>query len=170
MTGTGQGKERRHAAQRMRSAARLAAVQALYQIEQSGARPAEVVDEFLTHRVGRELDGETYVAPDPRFFADLVEGAWARRGEIDALVDGALSRERTVARLEQVMRAVLRAGGYEIVARPDVPTAVVVSEYVDIAAAFFGAEATGLVNGVLDHLARAQRREGAGDDGAEAAG
>jgi len=137
-----------------RSAARLAAVQALYQIELSGTPVAKVVDEFLQLRLGRGPENEIYQDADGDWFADVVRGCHARQQEIDALIDGCLDKDRTLPRLEAIQRALLRAGTYELLARPDVPARVVITEYVDVAHAFFAGAEPGFANGVLDQLAR----------------
>jgi transcription antitermination protein NusB len=155
---------------RKRSAARLAAVQALYQIDLSGAEPAPVIAEFRKHRLGREIDGEQYAEADTALFANLVEGAVERQADLDAAISGALTPDWPLERLETVLRAILRAGAYELLVRGDVPARVVISEYLDIAHAFFAGKEPGLVNGVLDRLAHVLRPGdlgGAGDDGAE---
>lgn len=147
---------------RPRTAARLAAVQALYQIEVSGASPANVVMEILRHRLGQEgeAEGETFGAADDRLFADLVEGASARRGELDRHIVASLTPDWPLERLEIILRAILRAGAYELLAHPEVPARVTISEYIDIAHAFFAGKEPGLVNAVLDRLGRVLRPEG----------
>lgn len=146
-----------------RSAARLGAVQALYQIELAATDPADVagvagvVDEFLDHRLGKELEGAIYAPPDADLFRDLVEGVSKSRDELDGLISGALTPDWPLKRLEAVLRALLRAAAYEIRFRIDVPTKVVINEYLDIAHAFFDGAEPGLVNGVLDRLAREVR-------------
>ncbi|HXZ02009.1 MAG TPA: transcription antitermination factor NusB [Stellaceae bacterium] len=140
-----------------RSRARLAAVQALYQIDLSGAKPQAVIDEFLGHRLGREIDGESYGEADPALFADIVAGTSERLPELDRALSGALTPDWPLERLETVLRAILRAGAYELTARPDVPARVAISEYLDIAHAFFAGKEPGLINGVLDKLAHALR-------------
>ncbi len=140
-----------------RSAARLNAVQALYQIEQAAGSPEAVIDEFITHRLGREIDGDQYVAPDAALFADLVGGVSGRLEEIDALVAGALDPHRSVERLEAILRSVLRAAAYEMLVRRDVPARVVINEYVDVAHAFFAGAEPGFINGVVDRLGRQLR-------------
>jgi len=142
---------------RRRSVARLAAVQALYQIDLSGAPPAAVVAEFQKHRLGREQDGENYGEADIVLFADIVNGVIARRADLDSALSGALTADWPLERLETVLRAVLRAGAYELLARTDVPARVVISEYLDIAHAFFSGKEPGLVNGVLDRIAHVLR-------------
>ena len=153
---------------RRRSVARLAAVQALYQIDLSGAPPAAVVAEFQKHRLGREQDGENYGEADTALFADIVNGAITRQPDLDRALSGALSADWPLERLETVLRAVLRAGAYELLARTDVPARVVISEYLDIAHAFFSGKEPGLVNGVLDRIAHVLRPGGleAGGGGA----
>lgn len=140
-----------------RSAARLAAVQALYQIELTGISPSGVVAEFMEHRFEKVVDGHPYQQADSGLFSELVCGASARRDEIDRLVGDSLTDTWTVARLEKTLRAILRLGAYELVARVDIPARVVITEYVDVANAFFDEGQPGLVNGVLDALARRLR-------------
>lgn len=140
-----------------RSAARLAAVQALYQAELTATPVAGIIGEFVDHRLGREIEGETYHAADGEFFSDLVRGTTERGPQIDELIAGALVEGWTVERLDSTLRAALRAGTYELVARPDVPARVVINEYVDVARAFFGGREPGLLNGVLDRLGQRLR-------------
>jgi len=142
---------------RRRSVARLAAVQALYQIDLSGAPPAAVIAEFQKHRLGREQDGENYGQADTALFADIVNGVIARQADLDGALSGALTADWPLERLETVLRAVLRAGAYELLARTDVPARVVISEYLDLAHAFFAGKEPGLVNGVLDRIAHMLR-------------
>ena len=151
-----------------RSLARLAAVQALYQIELGGEAPEAVVAEFAAHRLGREIDGDRYAEADRAFFADLVSGCSERGGDIDGMLSAALPADWPLLRLESVLRAILRAGAFELLARADVPARVVINEYVEIAHAFFSGKEPGMVNGVLDRLARNLRAEelaGSGRDG-----
>lgn len=135
-----------------RRAARLAAVQALYQIEMNDAGADEVIAEFVRHRLGADDDGSA--AADPELFADLVRGACARGDEIDALISRALSANWTIDRLELLLRAVLRVGVYELVGRPQVPVRVAINEHIEIAHDFFSRGEPGMVNGVLDRIAR----------------
>ena len=151
-----------------RGLARLAAVQALYQIELTSADPSSVVSEFLVHRLGREIDGDQYADADRGFFADLVKGCSDRRADVDGIVASALPSDWPLARLESVLRAILRAGAYELLARSDVPARVAINEYVEIAHAFFSGKEPGMVNGVLDSIARTLRDtelSGTGRDG-----
>ncbi|HKR25484.1 MAG TPA: transcription antitermination factor NusB [Allosphingosinicella sp.] len=141
-----------------RSAARLAAVQALYQQEMEGTGTAHLLHEFHHHRLGHSIDGVDYAEAEVDFFDDVVTGAEARRGELDALIAGRLAEGWSLARLDKPMKAILRAGAYELAARPDVPTASVISEYVDVAKAFYDAREAGFVNGLLDALAKELRR------------
>ena len=139
-----------------RRAARLAAVQALYQIEMNEAGPDDVIAEFVRHRLGDD-DGAASAAADPELFADLVRGACARRDEIDAQISGALSADWTIDRLELLLRAVLRVGVYELIGRPQVPVRVAINEHIEIARDFFSRGEPGMVNGVLDRIAREVR-------------
>ena len=140
---------------RKRTAARLAAVQALYQIELTGADPDAVVTEFRHHRLGK--DEENLGDADADFFIDLVLGASKRIADIDTAIGGALSPDWPLARLEAVLRALLRCGCYELANRRDVPPQIAINEYLDIAHAFFDGKEPGMVNGVLDTLARRLR-------------
>jgi len=140
-----------------RSAARLAIVQALYQMEVAGKGVNEVFAEFETHWMGREIEGDQYKPAEPAFFRDVVQGVLTDQVAIDRQIDHALSGGWPLARVEAVMRAVLRAGAYELRARKDVPPRVVIKEYVDVAGAFFGPTESGMVNAVLDKIAREER-------------
>jgi len=142
---------------RSRSAARLAAVQALYQQEMEATPIPRLLHEFHHHRLGATIDGMEYAQAEVDFFDDVVRGADARREELDGLIAGKLGTGWTLARLDKPMKAILRAGAYELVARPDVPAAAVIDEYVDVAKAFYDARETGFVNGLLDALAREVR-------------
>ncbi|HYG88294.1 MAG TPA: transcription antitermination factor NusB [Azospirillum sp.] len=146
-TGTGSAKARR-------KAARLAAVQALYQIDLSGTGVEAVIGEFVKHRFGEDVDGAQFVAADPQLFADIVRGVSHRRGEVDGIVSDALDPKFPLERLEMLLRAILRAGAYEVFAHNDVHPRILISEYVDVAHAFFAGREPGMVNGVLDHVAR----------------
>jgi N utilization substance protein B len=141
-----------------RSAARLAAVQALYQQEMEARPVAALLHEFHQHRLGATIDGDQYAEAEVDFFDDLVSGAEARRAELDALIAGRLAPGWSLARLDKPMKAILRAGAYELVARADVPVATVIGEYLDVAKAFYDARETGFVNGLLDAIAREVRR------------
>lgn len=151
---------------RRRTASRLAAVQALYQIDVTGVSPATAVIEFTRHNIAGTADDESFGEADEKLFADLVEGAAARREEIDRNISAVLTPDWPLERLEIILRAILRAAVYELLARPEVPTRVIISEYLDIAHAFFAGKEPGLVNGVLDRLARTLRPEGLRDDAA----
>jgi transcription antitermination protein NusB len=140
-----------------RSAARLAAVQALYQQEMEGTPTSKLIHEFHAHRLGATIEDVTYVDAEESFFDDLVEGTAARREEIDELISARLAEGWSLARLDKPMKALLRVGAYELLARIDVPVATVLSEYVDVAKAFYDKRETGFVNGLLDALAKAAR-------------
>lgn len=152
-----------------RSAARLAAVQALFQVELTGQRPESVVAEFVEHRLGEEMEGIRLAEADRAWFAEVVAGTGARRGEIDTLICEILSKDWTLERLGAVVRAVLRAATYELTAHPEVPRRVVISEYVDVAHAFYEGGEVGFVNAALDRLARRlhpdAREEDSGGEG-----
>jgi N utilization substance protein B len=141
-----------------RSAARLATVQALYQHHMEGTALARLLNEFHQHRLGHEIEDEQYAEADIDFFDDLVSGAIVRRDEIDALLTERLAEGWTIARLDKTMLQILRAGAYELLARPDIPVGTAISEYVDVAHAFFDEREAKFVNGVLDAVAKAVRK------------
>ena len=147
---------------RSRSAARLAAVQALYQQEMEGTPVPRLLKEFHDHRLGATIEDAEYHEAEREFFDDLVLGADARREEIDELISGRLAEGWTLERLDRPMRAILRAGAYELIARPDVPVGSVISEYVDVAHAFYDKRESGFVNGLLDAIAKEARSAPAG--------
>nr|WP_183807162.1 transcription antitermination factor NusB [Mycoplana azooxidifex] len=142
-----------------RGAARLAAVQALYQMDISGAGVLEIVAEFEAHRLGQEIDGETYLKADPAWFRSIVSGVVRDQRKLDPLIGGALQDDWALSRLDATVRAILRAGVFEIIERKDVPVAVIVTEYVEIAKAFFEDDEPKLVNAVLDRIAKQVRTE-----------
>ncbi|PCJ44234.1 MAG: transcription antitermination factor NusB [Alphaproteobacteria bacterium] len=141
-----------------RSASRLGAVQALYQIEMNDEPARNTVAEFIDHRLGEVIEGDHYADADTAFFTDLVQGVEQRAAEIDDYIAGSLSKDWALGRIEPVARGILRAGTYELIARPDVPTSVIINEYVDVAKAFFDDNKPGFVNGVLDRLAKIIRK------------
>ena len=140
-----------------RSAARLAAVQALYQHRMEGTAQAKLLDEFHQHRLGREIEDEQYAEADVDFFDDVVSGTLARSEEIDRLLAERLAQGWTLARLDKTMLQILRAGTYELMARADVPVGTAISEYVDVAHAFFDEREAKFVNGILDAVGRVVR-------------
>ncbi|MGD9470659.1 MAG: transcription antitermination factor NusB [Novosphingobium sp.] len=140
-----------------RSAARLAAVQALYQQAMEGTPLVQLLDEFHQHRLGAEIEDERLADAEVSFFDDIVKGVDARRDEIDGLLAERLAAGWTLARLDRTMLQILRAGTYELVARADVPTASAISEYLDVAHAFFDEREAKFANGVLDAVAKAVR-------------
>ena len=140
-----------------RSAARLAAVQALYQHRMEGTAQAKLLDEFHQHRLGREIEDEQYAQADVDFFDDVVSGTLARSEEIDRLLAERLAQGWTLARLDKTMLQILRAGTYELMARADVPVGTAISEYVDVAHAFFDEREAKFVNGILDAVAKVVR-------------
>ena len=143
-----------------RSVARLAAVQALYQLELNPEIPAgAVVREFVLHRFDKEIDGDRLAEADGQFFAEVVEGAAADRAQLDAEISAALVEDWPLARLDAVLRAILRAGTWELMQRRDVPPRVSISEYTGIAHAFFAGKEPGFANGVLDRLGRLLRSD-----------
>lgn len=170
---TGKGKQQ---SSRRRSAARLAAVQALYGAELTGTPVDVVLDDFISHGLatrafvaapddsGGEVEA-VLTEPDSALFVGIVRGTLAAQQQVDAMIGGALSEDWSVDRLEAVLRAILRAGAYELSGRSDVPPKVVISEYVDVAHAFYSGPEPGLVNAVLDRIARVVREGELGDDG-----
>jgi N utilization substance protein B len=153
---------------RRRTAARLAAVQALYQIDLTGAPAETVIGEFRRHRLsGDTEEGVGYGEADAGLFEDIVRGAMMQTAEIDPLISNVLTPDWPLQRLEIILRAILRAGAWELRERLEVPARVTISEYLAIAHAFFTGKEPGMVNGVLDRLGRQLRAgefaEGAGD-------
>ena len=140
-----------------RSAARLAAVQALYQKDMEGTPLPMLLREFHQHRLGMTIDDVTYLEAERDFFDDVVAGVDKRRAEIDVLIEGRLAKDWSMTRLDKPMLQILRAGAYELMARIDVPTGTVISEYVDVAKAFYDKRESGFVNGLLDAIAKELR-------------
>ncbi|WP_413060554.1 transcription antitermination factor NusB [Sphingomonas carotinifaciens] len=140
-----------------RAAARLAAVQALYQHEMERTAVPVLLHEFHNHRIGATIEDVEYAEADTDFFDDIVKGVTDRAGEIDLLIEGKLAAGWSLARLDKPMKAILRAGTYELLARRDVPVGAVISEYVDVAHAFYERRESGFVNGVLDGIAKTVR-------------
>ena len=144
----------RNSRSQARSAARLAAVQALYQRQMEKTPLPRLLDEFHQHRLGREIEGDEYADAEVAFFDDIVGGVDARRDEIDDKLTARLAQGWTLARLDKTMLQILRAGTYELIARPDISKATAISEYVDVAKAFFDDREAKFVNGVLDAVAK----------------
>jgi len=142
---------------RSRSAARLAAVQALYQQEMEGTPLPRLLKEFHDHRIGATIEDEQYHEAEIDFFDDIVAGVDARRDEIDQAISAKLASGWSLERIDRPMRAILRAGAYELIARADVPIGSVISEYVDVAHAFYDKRESGFVNGLLDSIAKEVR-------------
>jgi N utilization substance protein B len=140
-----------------RAAARLAAVQALYQMEVADKGLNDILAEFEAHWIGREVEGAQYNPAELSLFRDILSGVLADQRAIDRTLDETLSEGWPLKRIEALMRAILRAGFYELKSRPDVPARVAIKEYVDIAGAFYANEEAGMINAVLDALARKQR-------------
>jgi N utilization substance protein B len=142
-----------------RGAARLAAVQALYQMDVGGTGVLEIVAEYEAHRLGQEVDGETYLKADASWFRSIVAGVVRDQRTLDPLIGTALQDDWALSRQDSTVRAILRAGTFELVERKDVPVAVIVTEYVEIAKAFFAEDEPKLVNAVLDRIARTIRTD-----------
>jgi N utilization substance protein B len=140
-----------------RSVARLAAVQALYQQEMESVPVASLLHEFHHHRLGATIDDVEYADAEVDFFDDVVKGVTARSGELDGLIAARLASGWSLERLDKPMRQILRAGAYELVARIDVPVPTIISEYVDVAKAFYDKRESGFVNGLLDAIAKDAR-------------
>jgi transcription antitermination protein NusB len=140
-----------------RGAARLAAVQALYQMDIAGTGSNEILAQFENHWIGREVEGNQYLPAEAAFFREVVNGVVREQRVLDPLIDAVLAQTWPLKRIEAILRAVLRAGAFELGHRSDVPARVVVAEYVDVAHAFVDREETGMVNAVLDQIARKLR-------------
>ena len=142
-----------------RGAARLAAVQALYQMDLASTPLNDILAEFESHWIGREVEGEQYLPAEAAHFRAVVGGVVEEQRKLDPMIDAALEKKWPLKRIETILRAILRAGAYELDKKRDVPARVVVSEYVDVAHAFGERDETGLVNAVLDQIARELRAE-----------
>lgn len=153
-----------------RSAARLAAVQALYQLDVAGGGAEAVVGEFNRYRLGGEVDGAQLIEAELELFGDLVLGVTQRRTEIDQRLAGVINEKLPFDRLELLLQAILRAGAYEILARDDIDPPLTISEYVDVANSFFVRRESTMVNGILDRLVHDVRRDEMGDATNEAGG
>jgi len=140
-----------------RGAARLAAVQALYQMDIGGTGVLEVVAEYEAHRLGQELDGDTYLKADASWFRSIVSGVVRDQTKIDPVIRSSLEESWPLSRLDSTLRAILRAGTFEVMERKDVPVAVIVTEYVEIARALFEEDEPRIVNAVLDRIAKQVR-------------
>lgn len=150
-----------------RGAARLAAVQALYQMDVASTPLDDVIEEFVEHRLGQDIEGNDIVEADAAHFEDIVRGVVREQRELDRQVNGALASGWSLARIDSTLRAILRCGTYELRRCKDIPVKVVINEYVDVAHAFFEGDEPGVVNAVLDRLGREVRKgAGAGDDAA----
>jgi transcription antitermination protein NusB len=143
-----------------RGAARLAAVQALYQMDIGGTGVLDVVSEYETYRLGQELDGETYLKADAAWFRSIVSGVVRDQRKLDPMIRSCLQEDWPLSRLDTTVRAILRAGAFELLERKDVPVAVIVTEYMEIAQAFFEDDEPKLVNAVLDRFAKKVRDGG----------
>ena len=140
-----------------RSQARLAAVQALYQMDLAETDLAAVIDQFKAHRLGSEADNGTGTEADPEHFSGVLTGVVRRQREIDPMIDQQLVQGWRLTRIDSILRAILRAGAFELIELADVPPRVIISEYIDVAHAFFEGDEPRVVNGVLDSLARKLR-------------
>ena len=140
-----------------RAAARLAAAQALYQHEMEGTPIVSLLHEFHQHRLGATIEDVEYADADVDFFDDLVKGTLARLAEIDALIAANVTADWKIERLDKPMKAILRAGTYELLARKDVAVGTVISEYLDVTDAFYERREKGFVNGILDGVAKSAR-------------
>lgn len=150
---------------RARTLARLAAVQALYQMEATGAGVEAVIAEFSAHRLGGDIEGAAIHDADAEFFADVVRGVVETQRRIDPLIERHLAEKWTLSRIESTARAILRAGMFELMRRTDVPYRVVIDEYVELANAFFDGPEPQFVNAVLDAAAREARGDEVGERG-----
>ena len=166
MSDPAQKPERQSKPANKRGSARLSAVQALYQMDVGGVGLTEVVAEYENFRLGREIDGETYLQADPSWFRGIVGGVVKEQKSIDPLIHKALTDDWPLSRIDSTLRATLRAAVFELTNRRDVDARVVVSEYVEVAKAFFDGDEAKMVNGVLDRVAR-KLRAGELDEKAE---
>ncbi|HEY9009602.1 MAG TPA: transcription antitermination factor NusB [Devosia sp.] len=142
-----------------RGAARLAAVQALYQMDVGHQSLEDTLSQFSALHLGREIEGEEYLPADADFFRQIVRGVIKTQLQIDPAIDNALTKDWPVTRIDATLRAILRCAAWELLKRQDIPPGVVITEYVDVAKAFYEDDAPALVNGVLDAISRTIPRE-----------
>jgi transcription antitermination protein NusB len=157
MTERGAHRDQKARKANKRGVARLLAVQALYQMDMAGTGVNEILTQFESYWLGGEIEGVQYLPAEKAFFCDVVSGVVGQQRELDPLIDEALQSGWPLQRIDAVLRAVLRAGAYELIHRRDVPSRVIVSEYSDVASAFVERDETGMINAVLDQLARKLR-------------
>ncbi len=141
-----------------RGASRLAAVQALFQLEMSEISLRDTIEDFTKNRLGEIIDDDQYIKADPEFFTDILKGVVSYQDIIDGHIRSALSENWSLSRIESVVRAILRAAIYELMERPDVPTNVIIYEYIDVTKAFYDEVKPGFVNGVLDKISKIVRK------------
>ena len=144
-------------ARQARSVARLAAVQALYQMETAGVGSEAVIREFADHRFEKDLEGQRLASADEPFFAEIVRGVVEAQAAIDRAIRRRLAKGWRLDRIDAIARSILRAGAYELMRRPDVPAEVAIDEYVEIAKSFFEGSEPGFVNAALDAISRDER-------------
>jgi N utilization substance protein B len=154
-----------HSSSHARSAARMAAVQGLYQMDMAQTDLSAVIEQFTTHRFAPKENESPISGADATFFADLLRGVVRRQRDIDPLIEQQLATGWHLGRIDSILRAILRAGVFELLERPDVPARVIINEYIDVAHAFFAVDEPKVVNGVLDKLARRLRPSEFGADG-----
>ena len=147
---------------RPRTAARLAAVQALYQMKMTGAAPTDIIEEFVHFRLLATEENHGLGTPDTQLFRDLISGTASHINHIDPLIASALSKEGSLDKLETTLQAILRVGVFELISPLETPTEVVINEYVDLTHAFFEKQTVGLVNGVLDKVALLREKKNLG--------
>jgi N utilization substance protein B len=147
-----------------RGAARLAAVQALYQMDVGRQTLEDTLAQFQVHHLGREIEGDQYLPADADFFRQIVTGVIKSQLDIDPTIDNALAEDWPMTRIDATLRAILRAATFELLRRRDIPTGVVINEYIDIARAFYEDDAPSMVNGVLDAIAKRVNRDNMGAD------
>lgn len=137
-----------------RTIARLAAVQAIYQMDIGETSLEQILSEFLNYRLGKEIEGEEYLPADHDFFSQILKGVIKNQIEIDPLIDNSLNEDWHVTQIDSTMRAILRAGVYELNFRSDIPPKVAINEYVEIAKSFFDGKTSGMINAVLDRISK----------------
>ena len=147
---------------RPRTAARLAAVQALYQMKMTGAALTDIIEEFVHFRLLAADENHGFGRPDTQLFRDLISGTASHVNHIDPLIASALSKEGSLDKLETTLQAILQVGVFELISPLETPTEVVINEYVDLTHAFYEKQTVGLVNGVLDKVALLRKKKNLG--------
>lgn len=142
-----------------RGTARLHAVQAIYQMEIAKTPINEVIASFTTFFMGKEVEGMEFLPSDELYFKNIIQGVLREQGRLDPAINDVLEKSWPLKRIDMVMRSIFRAGAYELFGKLEIPAKVIIAEYVDVAHAFLEEDESGMVNAVLDELAKRVRKD-----------